>query len=125
MTTDHKDLGCALAEEVEGKHCAFETQNKRNSKSSDSRSNANLLQPYTTTNNMHLLGAGLWMAPAMKAKLDKENWDRPSPRFAVSCKFAVEGIAKDLHVQWKPGEGWHRERNWHTGTLGDCTIAKP
>ncbi|HHH11294.1 MAG TPA: hypothetical protein ENK23_04380 [Sorangium sp.] len=123
VSTDYKNLGCAMAVEVAGKHCAFETQNKKLAgKSDNSRENANLLQPYTTVDGKQLMAAGLWIQPALKAKLDKENWDNPSPRFTVKCKFKVEGKAKEASIRWKPGIGWNSGNGWWVGTVSNCKL---
>jgi hypothetical protein len=123
VTTDHRDLACAMKEEVKGRRCAFEAQNKRAANVGDSRSDSNLLQPYTTVDgNVQLFAAGLWTQPALKAKLDKENWDRPSPRFTVKCKLTVEGRSKTAFAQWKPGEGWNPANGWFVGSVSDCSI---
>jgi hypothetical protein len=123
VTTDYKNLACAMAEEVKGRYCAFESQNKRNPKSQgDVRAEENLLQPFTTTDQIQFMASGLWMDPALKAKLDKENWERPSPRFSVTCQFSVEGRTNTAFVQWKPGEGWHSGNGWYTGSVKDCKL---
>ena len=122
VTTDHKNLGCAMKGEIGGRHCAFEAQNKRSDKSGDSRTNDKLLQPYTTVDRVQFMASGLWMQKPIKEKLDKENWDRPSPRFTVKCKYVVEGKSKTAFVQWKPGEGWHSGNGWYVGYVKNCAI---
>lgn len=123
VTTDSKNLGCAMAEEVNGKYCAFLTQNKRNTNSENNpRREANLLQPYTSVDRRQFMASGLWMTTALKSKLDKEDWNRPSPRFTVNCILAIDGLTKSASVQWKPGEGWHNGNGWYVGTLSDCRM---
>jgi hypothetical protein len=123
VTTDHKNLACATTEDLKGKYCAYEAQNRKNPKSQgDSRTEENLLQPFTTTDQVQFMAAGLWVDPILKAKLDKENWDRPSPRFSVTCQYTVEGRTNNAFVQWKPGEGWHPGNGWYFGTVKDCKI---
>ena len=70
------------------------------------------------------LAAGIERLNKRQAKLDKENWDRPSPRFTVKCKFKVEGTSKNAFVQWKGGEGWHPGSGWYVGSVSDCTLGK-
>jgi hypothetical protein len=125
VTPDYRQLSCAMKDAIEGKHCAFEAQNRRGDKNTDSRANDKLLQPFTTTEStgrIQFLGAGLWMSPDVKKKLDAEDWDRPSPRFNVKCKYKVEGKTKEAFVQWKPGEGWFPANGWYTGAVSDCKI---
>ena len=59
---------------------------------------------------------------ALKAKLDKENFKRPGPRFTATCKYKVLGRTKSAFVQWKPGAGWHGANNWYVGKVSDCKI---
>ena len=115
--TDRQNLACAMKDELKGRHCAFEAQNKRSSKSGDPTKNDKLLQPYTTTNGMQLMASGLWMQPSMVK-------DLPKSRFSVKCKFVVEGKSKAGYVRWKPGEGWHPGTGWFVGELKDCSLAK-
>ncbi|RLB61500.1 MAG: hypothetical protein DRI90_11235 [Deltaproteobacteria bacterium] len=115
--TDRQNLACAMKEELKGRHCAYEAQNKRSSKSNDARKNDKLLQPYTTTNGMQLMASGLWMQPSMIKNV-------PKARFSVKCKFVVEDKTKNAFVQWKAGEGWHPGNGWVTGELKDCSVGK-
>lgn len=125
VSPDFKNLACAMEEEVAGKHCAFAAANKRHEKATGTaRDDANLLQPVTTTDRVQFLVAGLFTQPALKEKLDKENFDSPGPRFAVTCKLTVDGKAKAAQVQWKPGDPWYSGAGWYTGTVSDCAIAK-
>lgn len=123
VTTDYKNLNCAMQGDIKGLYCAYTAQNKRNTKSKgDSRAEENMLQPFTTTDRIQFMAAGLWMTPELKAKLDKENFDRPSPRFTANCKLKVEGRTKTAFVQWKPGEGWHPGNGWYVGKIASCKI---
>ncbi|MBW2454683.1 MAG: hypothetical protein JRI68_09235 [Deltaproteobacteria bacterium] len=115
--TDRQNLACAMKDEIKGRHCGFEAQNKRSSKSNDPTKNDKLLQPYTTTGGQQLMASGLWMQPSMIKGL-------PKSRFSVKCKFVVEGKSKAGFVRWKPGEGWHPGNGWYTGELKDCSLAK-
>ena len=124
VTTDHNNLACAMPTDVNGRHCAFSERNKASGKPSDPRQADKLLQPYTTVDRVQFMASGLWMQPELKAKLDKENFDRPSPRFSVKCKFHVEGKSKNAFVQWKNGEGWHPANDWYTGWVDNCRISK-
>jgi hypothetical protein len=115
--TDARNLNCAMKGDIKGKACAFSSENeKHDGVEADSKKNANLLQPYTTTDRIQFLAAGLWAQPALSK-------DLPRTRFTVKCKFVVEGKAASASVQWKPGEGWHPGNGWHTGYVKDCSVA--
>jgi hypothetical protein len=128
VTTDVKDLACSADEVVKDKHCAFDDKRKPHPKGNDVRTDPNVLQPYTTTDNarIQLLAAGMWTGPELKAKLDAENWNNPSPRFNVECKAKVEGRMKEAGVRWKPEPdgGWLAgpAKDWYVVSLQDCKI---
>ena len=124
VTTDLKDLGCASDEEVKGLHCAFEDKRKPHPKGSDPRTDDKILQPYTTVDRFQLLAAGMWLTPELKAKIDAENWNNPSPRFNVECKYKVEGRVKEAFIRWKPENDWisNAARDQFAGSLSDCKV---
>jgi hypothetical protein len=128
VTTDVKDLACSSDEVVKDKHCGFDDKRKPHPKGNDVRTDPNVLQPYTTTDNarIQLLAAGMWTSPELKAKLDAENWNNPSPRFNVECKAKVEGRMKEAGVRWKPEPdgGWLAgpAKDWYVVGLQDCKI---
>lgn len=124
VTTDHNNLACAMADEIDGRYCAFTERNKATTKPSDPRKVDKVLQPYTTIDRVQFMAAGLWMQPELQAKLEKENWDRPSPRFSVRCKFHVQGKSKNAYVQWKAGEAWYPASNWYAGFVDNCHIVQ-
>jgi hypothetical protein len=111
--TDRSNLGCAMADEVAGRHCAFEAQSKRSTKPGDASTSAAVLQPFTTTEGVQMLAAGLWTQEILKK-------DLPKARFSVKCKLVVEGQAQSAWVQWKPGDPWYTGNGWFTGLLKDC-----
>jgi hypothetical protein len=126
VTTDWKDLACSSDEVLKDKHCGFDDKRKPHPKGNDVRTDPNVLQPYTTTDRIQLLAAGMWTTPELKAKLDAEKWDNPSPRFNVDCKLKVEGHMKEAGVRWKPEPdgGWLSgpAKDWYAGSLSDCKI---
>jgi len=122
VTTDYKDLACAMKQEVKGQYCAYEAENKRRSKGADSRKDPNVLQPYTTVDNIQLIASGVWTSEALKKKLEKENWDRPSPRFSVKCRYKVESVARGAKIQWGPGKGWIPANGWYVGHVESCKL---
>jgi len=122
VTTDYKDLACAMEQEVKGNYCAFETENKRRNKGADARKDPQVLQPYTTVDNIQLIASGVWTSPEMKKKLEKENWDRPSPRFSAKCRYKVEGLARGAKIRWGPGKGWTPANGWYVGHVESCKL---
>ncbi len=118
VAPDYKNLTCAMAGEIAGFHCANESKSKRHPKAAgqgaDSRKNDKLLQPYTLTNRIQLLAAGVWAQPALKKKL--------SGRFTATCKLTISGKVEKAQAQWKPGEGWFGANGWFVGSVKDCKI---
>ena len=118
---DQRKLACAYDGDVEGRHCGFLTQTRKNTdKPKDPSKSDKLLQPYTTTDGKQFLAAGLWMAEATKKKVKevKENPSLPQ-RFSVKCTYVVEGTVKTASVQWSPGS-WHPGNGWNAGYLENC-----
>ncbi len=123
VKSDQKDLSCASAEEIGGKHCAFDAFDKppappppwtKSSVGDDKK----LLKPYTTVDRIQFVAAGLWSDPALAA--DKI----PATRFSVKCKFKVEGTLKDVGVRWDPAAQWYANKDWYAGAVSDCKIAQ-
>jgi hypothetical protein len=118
VPSDGGNLACAAAEEVAGKHCAFEAAGKPWSKG-DTKDDKTLLRPYMTTNNLPFFAAGLWTNPALSASaLPKDD-----ARFTAHCKYTVEGSIKKAQVRWRPDGQW---LDWneprHTGSISDCKL---
>jgi len=127
VTGDYEDLACTMPGAIAGRYCAFTAEDKPNPKvkQGGARKDANLLQPIMATidgANVIALAAGLWVQPELAAKLDKENWDRPSPRFKAKCKLAVEEHARAMY-RWRAGEGWHND-DLFCGAVSDCQLVK-
>lgn len=115
VKTDKDDLACASADEISGKHCAFEGQNKKWSKG-DSTNDKTLLRPYTTTSGSELLAAGLWSEPALSGTL-------PALRFSVKCKYTVEGKVKKPSIRWATDKPWFDNNGeWFSGFVSGCTL---
>lgn len=115
VKTDKDDLACASADEVSGKHCAFEAQNKKWSKG-DATNDKATLRPYTTTNGAELLAAGLWSEPALSGTL-------PALRFSVKCKYTVEGKVKKPSIRWATDKPWFDNGGeWFSGYVSGCTL---
>jgi hypothetical protein len=117
VASDDKDLACASEEVIEGRHCQFEAKAKPWSKGTDP--GTQLLKPYTTTDRIQFLAAGLWDQPAMaKDKL-------PPSRFTVKCKLKVEGKAKKPSIRWAADQQWNDQTNdWFAGSVSDCSVQK-
>ena len=125
VTTDYKDLVCAMEGDVKGLHCGFLATNKKNEAAKTSREDEKLLQPFSTTDHVNFLAAGFFMQPELKEKLAAENFERPSPRFSVNCKLVVQGHAKGVKIKWKEdGDAWGSGDPWPLGDVKDCKIAK-
>ncbi len=122
VTTDVNDLACASSDELEGLRCGFVAKNKRSPKGNKPRQDPQVLQPYTTVDRIQFMAAGLWQQPELKARLDKEDWSNPSPRFTVHCKLDIKGKVDTASVRWKPEEGWYPANGWWAGSVTECKI---
>ncbi|XXX80593.1 hypothetical protein WMF30_17710 [Sorangium sp. So ce134] len=117
VSSDIKDLACWSSDEVNGRHCAFESPTKGWSKGD--ADDKKLLRPYTTTDRVQFLAAGLWSEPALTGKL-------PSARFAVKCTYTVEGKMKRPGIRWTSEGAWlDRTEDWYAGLLSDCKLINP
>lgn len=115
VSTDKQDLACASGSDVKGLHCGFESQGKRWTKG-DPADEKTTLRPYSTTNGINFLAAGVWSDPALTT-------DLPKTRFAVTCKFKVAGKMPRADVRWHEGEGWNNTADWFTGDVSACKIS--
>ena len=119
LTLDPRDdakLGCASNVEVAGRRCEFEDKNK---KFAGKLEDTTQLRPYTTTDGMQLLAAGVWSQPELAPA------KRPAERFTVRCNYTVEGMVKNPAIQWDRGPNWmDQPRDWHAGVVSDCVLQK-
>ncbi len=119
ITLDPRDdvkLSCASKGVVDGKRCEYESKTQRASGQIEDKT---LLRPYTTTDGVQFLAAGLWTQPG----LEKEK--RPRERFTVACQFTVDGSISSPAVRWDPAGSWNeKNQNWFAGSVSDCKVQK-
>lgn len=111
---DKRELSCASAEEISGRHCAFEAPSKPWSKDT-SQDDKKTFRPYTSTDNNQFVAAGLWSEPALANNL-------PASRFTVKCKYTVEGKLKAPTFHWESGWEGQPRGEMFAGVLTGCTI---
>ena len=115
IAADAKNLACSSADEVAGKHCAFEPGGKPWSKG-PAGDDKTTLRPYTTSDRKELLAAGLWSDPVLSGTL-------PSARFDVRCRFQVEGTIKKPGIRWVATAPFSETPgDWFAGTLSGCKL---
>ena len=120
VPSDARNLTCATAEEIAGRHCAFESESKPWTKG-DVTEDKTLLRPYTTTNGIQFFAAGLWSDTGMSPAFLPAD----EARFTAHCKYKVEGFVKRAKVRWAPGGPWFEWNDQHgAGTLSDCKVTK-
>jgi hypothetical protein len=112
--TDAKDLACASTEEIAGRKCEFETQAKPRPKAEGDEADRKLLKPYTTTDRVQFLAAGIWSDPGLKGKL-------PASRFSVKCKYTVEGKIKKPGIRWST-DWYDPGGDWYAGVVSGCAL---
>ncbi len=119
ITLDPRDdakLACASGVEIGGKRCEFSSKTQ---KVEPAPADAALLKPYTTTDGVQFLAAGLWSHPELA------QGKRPVDRFTVRCKLKVEGMVKAPAVRWDVGAAWgERPNDWYAGAVSGCTLVK-
>jgi hypothetical protein len=113
---DATNLACSSAQDVAGKKCEWNGKADKNTGVTD----ATMLKPYTTTDGVNFVAAGVWTQPALdKSKL-------PNDRFSVHCKYKVEGMLKTPMVRWNPSAPWgEKKEDWYAGTVSDCKMNPP
>jgi hypothetical protein len=114
VASDKKELSCASSEEIAGRHCAFEAASKPWSKD-PTQDDKKTFRPYTSTDNVQFLGAGLWSEPALAGTL-------PASRFTVKCKYTVEGKLKSPTFHWESGWEGQPRGEMFAGLFTGCTI---
>ncbi len=114
VSTDKQDLACASGTEVKGLHCGFESQARKWSKSEVD--DKKTLRPYSTTNSINFMAAGVWSEPALAG--DK----LPATRFSLKCKFNVAGKMPRADIRWHEGESWNNVQDWYAGAVSDCKL---
>jgi hypothetical protein len=116
VASDKRDLACWSAQEVNGKHCGFEAPAKPWSKGSEPDNEKVTFRPYTTTDRIQFLAAGVWSEPALQGNL-------PIGRFAIKCTFNVEGMVKRPGVRWSSEGAWlDQTTDWYAGSVSNCRM---
>ena len=111
---DKVELACASPIDMGGRKCQFETQSKAHPPAEDP---AKILKPYTTTDQVQFLAAGLWEDPALKTL--------PTTRFSVKCKYKVEGKIDKPAIRWNSEGPWYAQTNeWYAGSVSGCSIVQ-
>jgi hypothetical protein len=118
VPSDSKDLACSSPEDIGGKKCQFETPGKAYAPAQTD--DKKVLKPYTTTDRVQIIGAGLWSEPAL------EPTKLPNTRFSVKCKYKIESKMKSPGIRWAGDGPWYpQQTDWHAGSFSGCTILPP
>jgi|GEM_PF-3259077 hypothetical protein len=113
---DKRELSCASSEEIAGRHCAFEAPSKPWSKE-PTPDDKKTFRPYTSTDNVQFVAAGLWSEPALSGNL-------PPSRFTVKCKYTVEGKLKSPTFHWESGWEGQPRGEMFAGLLSGCSVVR-
>jgi len=115
VRTDKGNLSCASDATVAGFHCAFRRDFAAVGGAAD---DPQVLQPYNTTSEELLLGAGLWTSAELKGAL-------PATRFTVVCNYHVEGVMRSAGIRFATGAPFTPIGKTVTvGSLTDCTLPR-
>jgi len=127
VTPDAVGISCASQEEVDGRHCAFESREAKWSKplSKELPPNERILVPYKTTDDVMFLVPGLFEQPALveRLKVDPPVLGIEHERFNAHCKMKIVGKMGKLDVRWSPNGKWWPATNVFVGTVSDCTLS--
>lgn len=115
VKNDRNELACAAADEIAGRHCAFESATKPWSKG-DLNDDTKLLKPYTTTDRAQFIAAGVWSEAALAP--DKI----PASRFSLKCRYKIDGKLKNMSVRWEQTGQWFPNNEWFAGSVSDCKV---
>lgn len=114
VASDKRGLACASDKTFEGLHCGYRAN--ASEAGPVSPDDATMLQPYYTAGGELLLGAGLWVSPALKEPL-------PGGRFAVVCNFHVAGVTRSAAIRFAPGAAFGAAgKLMPVGTLNECVY---
>lgn len=115
VASDKRELSCAAADEIGGRHCAFEAPNRPWTRS-DNTDDKKILRPYTATDNVtQFLAAGVWSEPALSGTL-------PAARFSIKCKYTPDGKVKAPTFHWESGWEGQPRGEMLAGAVSNCTL---
>jgi hypothetical protein len=115
VRADKGSLACASDASVGGLHCGFRRDFGAVAASPD---DPRVLQPFNTTNEELLLGAGLWTSPDLRGAL-------PDGRFSVVCKYHIEGLTSSAAVRFGAGAPFSPVGKTVTmGSLTECVLPR-
>lgn len=114
VANDKYGLACASDQVVGGLHCGYRADSS--AAGPVSPDDATLLQPYYTTGGELVLGAGLWLSPALKEPL-------PGGRFTVACNLLVAGVTRSAAIRFAPNAAFGGTGKLvPAGTLTECVL---
>jgi len=127
VATDAKALSCSSTEDLDGRHCEFQSRTERWSKpwTSGRPPQADVLAPYKTTDDVLLLVPGLFSEQALRQRLaiDPPVFGQEHSRFVANCKMHVEGKLKQADVRWATQGAWQPQKDVWVGTVTSCWLS--
>lgn len=115
VRTDRDNLACASDATVAGLHCAFRSNFTVAGGSAD---DPQVLQPYNTTGDELLLGAGLWTSPDLRGPL-------PETRFTVVCAYHIAGVVRSAAIRFNSAAPFLSVGKTVTvGSLTGCVLPR-
>jgi hypothetical protein len=120
VTSDAKDLDCAAAAAIEKFRCAY----------SDDTTPSNVeekekLRPYKTTEGHSYLIPGLFLQPAVEARLRSEPADKPRDqlkRFTAKCTLKILGKVGGVKTRYLANSAWGPAEEVEAATASDCKV---
>lgn len=116
VKNDRRNLACSSDQTIAGLSCGYRRSGRESGRVSPD--NPQMLQPFNTTSNQLLLGAGLWTSAELKEPL-------PEGRFTVVCNYHIKGIMKSAAVRFDPHASFGAVGKTVTaGALSDCVLPR-
>ncbi|MGB8297198.1 MAG: hypothetical protein WCG85_17350 [Polyangia bacterium] len=120
VTADRTDLACVSRQGIQGYYCGFSTEiiNWQGDEQ-------NKLAPYYTLDRHQYLIPGLFLEPAIRARLQAEPPNKPREqlkRFTAHCQIKILGKLTGVRTHWQVNGAWGNPEDIEVGTIAGCKI---
>jgi hypothetical protein len=120
VTSDAKDLDCAAAAAIEKYRCAYSDDTTLSNVEEKEK-----LRPYKTTEGHSYLIPGLFLQPAVEARLRSEPPDKPRDllkRFTAKCTLKILGKLGGVKTRYLANSAWGPAEEVEAAAVSDCKV---
>jgi hypothetical protein len=120
ITSDRADVDCAASTGVDPYRCGFSDENMP--WHGDEK---NKLKPFYTTDRHLYLIPGLFLQPALEARVKSEPAEKPRDqlkRFTAKCNLKIAGKVGGVRVRWLSTGTWSNPEEVEVATVIDCKV---